>query len=208
MTRGKFIVMEGIDGCGKTTQYNNLFAHLKEEMKYGAVFGTKEPNTFDNNGLRAIEMLKSDRDPYDKGFEAMKLFALNRKAHNQIFIPLLNRGVDVLSDRYWHSNFAYQHAQGIPHEEIVLFNSGSLVPDLTILIDLPVDESVKRRALRDGNNFSKYERNADFLHQVRLNYLNLQKILPENIAIIDGTRSKKEVWDDVLNAYKSRFQAE
>ncbi|HED05825.1 MAG TPA: hypothetical protein ENI61_03980, partial [Ignavibacteria bacterium] len=171
------------------------------------IFTTGEPNTFDENGQKAREMLKSDGDPYENALEAVKYFAKNRNSHNNVFVPLLKKGVDVISDRYWHSNFAFQHAQGISYNNITNANEFSRVPDLTFIIDVPVDVAFERLHNRDGESRRKFDSSKDFLNNVRDNYLELNSILPQlirdkSIVIINGNQSVEKVFEEIKNIYK------
>ncbi|MCR4284853.1 MAG: dTMP kinase [archaeon] len=205
MPQGKFIVLEGINGCGKGTQFVKLHKHILDSGKAVPIFSTGEPNDFDENGRMARRILGADGDPYSNNVEAVRYFARNRTTHNQIFNPLLDWGVTVLSDRYWHSNFAFQHAQGIPYEDIAIANRGSRVPDLTLLIDVPAEVATKRLQERDSGQTRKFDRDVAFLEQVRQNYLELPRVLPgligdSSLVIIDGNRPIEEVWKEVKNS--------
>ena len=202
MERGKFIVVEGINGCGKGEQLDLLFSYIRKSGKAVPIFVTGEPNYFDDNGRKAREMLARDGNPYENNLEAMRCFAQNRKTHNDIFVPLLEAGVDVILDRYWHSNFAFQHAQGIPYKDIASANRWLEVPDLTLILDVPVDVAFGRLHGRDGGDRRKFDSDRDFLGKVRANYLELPKVLPElmgdnSIVIIDGDCSVGEVRESV-----------
>lgn len=182
MERGKFIVLEGINGCGKGTQMNYLQEFIYNLDKSKLVFLTREPNELDENGRKARELLKSDGDPYINGIEAVKFFAKNRKTHNEVINPLLNYGVNVISDRYWHSNFAFQGAQGISLEEIAKANEGNLVPDLTIIFDVSAKTADKRLKIRDKENRRKFDANLDFVEKVSSIYRSLGNTLGEIIG--------------------------
>lgn len=209
MKRGKFIVLEGINGCGKGTQMNYLQKFIYNIDKSKTVFLTREPNEFDENGKKARELLKSDSDPYINGIEAVKYFAKNRKTHNEIIIPLLEYGVNVISDRYWHSNFAFQGAQGISLEEIAKANQGNLVPDLTLIFDISPKTADKRLAIRDGINRRKFDSNLNFVENVSSLYntlsFTLDRLINDKsikyISCEDGNYQKtpKEIKYEVEN---------
>jgi dTMP kinase len=206
MKKGKFIVLEGLNGCGKGTQLPYLADYILGLDKSNTIFLTREPNEFDDNGKKAREMLKSDGDPYSNNIEAVKYFAKNRETHNSIIAPLLLKGIHVISDRYWHSNFAFQHTQGISYEEIAKANQGLLVPDLTLIFNCPIEELSKRLQKRDGENRRKFDSNLEFLARVGTNYVNLQNILPdlindESILYVDANRSIEEVRKAVVKAF-------
>jgi dTMP kinase len=210
MTKGKLIVLEGINGCGKGTQLFRLVNGIYELDKSQTVFVTREPNEFDENGQNARRILKSDGSPYTNAEEAVKYFALNRETHNAIFLPLLKRGVQVVSDRYYNSNFGFQHAQGIPYETIATQNKKARVPDLTIILNVPVEVAFERLSRRDGNDRRKFDSNFDFMQKVRANYLEQPQILPtlmndHSIKVIDGTQTPEKVAEQIWNAYLGTF---
>jgi dTMP kinase len=210
MTTGKLIVLEGINGCGKGTQLFKLINGIYELDKSQTVFVTREPNEFDENGKNARRILKADGDPYTNATEAVKYFAMNREAHNAIFGPLIERGVTVVSDRYYHSNFAFQHAQGVPYEEIAEQNYKARIPDLTIILDVPVEVAFERLAKRDGQNRRKFDSNLEFMQKARTNYLELPQIVDSYLndfhtQVVDGTQSVEKVAQDIWQAYTTKF---
>jgi dTMP kinase len=213
MARGKFIVFEGPNGCGKGEQITRFQHYLRSQGKAVPVFITGEPNeTFDPIwGTKAREMLKKDGDPYKNQLESLKYFSENRRVHNKIFRPLLDLGAHVISDRYYHSTFAFQGAQGIPYERIAEVNrsEGIKIPDITFLLDVPVDVVVQRRNKRK-EVLRKFEQDSSFDELVRKNYLELSDILPsllddKSVVVIDGSSSPEEVFQKVRDAYEDRF---
>ncbi len=206
MTDGKLIVFEGINGCGKGTQLDLLHSYIRSSGKAIPIFTTGEPNYFDGNGRMAREMLDSEGNPYSNNLKAVEYFAENRRTHNNIFVPMLKKGIDVLSDRYWHSNFAFQNAQGISYADIAKANKGFRAPNLTFILDVPVNIAFERLRKRDGDNRRKFEGDFDFVNSVRNNYLELGSILPrlikdKNIFVIDGNRSITDIFEKVKEIY-------
>ncbi|MBU2577060.1 MAG: dTMP kinase [Nanoarchaeota archaeon] len=208
MKPGKFIVLEGINGCGKGTQLPYLVDLIIGADKSSTVFVTREPNDFDENGRKAREMLKSDGDPYENAVEAVGHFAKNRDSHNRIFVPMLEQGINVISDRYWHSNFAFQGAQGVSYHDIKFANYYYNVPDLTMILDVPVEIAFDRLDHRDGRTRRKFDSDKKFLDKVRQNYLNLPGVLnSENIVIINGNQDIEAVKKDIKLVYDSTFKS-
>lgn len=210
MLRGKFIVFEGLNGSGKGSQMGKLFYHISSMGKAVPIFSTGEPTKLNEWGEKAREMLKSDGDPYSNGLTAVKYFANNRLEHNKIFNPLLDKGANVMSDRYYHSNFAYQHAQGIPYREIAKANRKTTRPDLTLIFNATPEESERRRKIRDGKEGRKFESNPEFNRKVWENYMELGDILPElmgdeSIQYIDSMGSIEETFEQIKEVYHSRF---
>src|SRR3989344_4821937 len=211
MERGKLIVLEGINGCGKSAQLFGLAKYIYESDKSKLVFVTREPNILDENGMLARGMLKRDGDPYSNGLEAVRYFAENRKSHNELFLPLIERGVDVLTDRYWHSNFAFQHAQGVSYQEIANTNKGSLVSDLTLILDVPSRVAFERLRRRDGDERRKFDSDISFLDSVRSNYLELPDVLSnligeENVVLVDASGSIERVASSIETIYDASLR--
>jgi len=183
---GKFIVFEGIDGSGKTTQ-SKLAVEYLNQKGYDAIW-TKEPTNGKIGKLLKKEYLKiSVNFPEIDAF----LFCADRIEHIEMFIkPNLNLGKLVVSDRYNLSTFAYQQAQGISLSWLLELQKNVLVPDLVIFIDLSTEESIKRTSDSATIKFEKEE----FLKKVRENFLNLPKILKnQKIIVVDGKGAIEEV---------------
>lgn len=211
MSRGKFIVFEGLNGCGKGTQMRRAAGYIYELSRSNLVTMTREPNKLDENGKRAREMLKSDGDPYENNELAARYFAENRRTHNGFLEPFLEAGFHVLCDRYYHSNFAYQHAQRIPLEEIARVNQGVLVPDLTIIFTTNPQESARRKlASKDKEKGRKFDSDIEFNGKVFQNYRRLGEVLPEligdkGIVYVDGAGTKEETWKKVKEFLDGMF---
>ncbi len=213
MRNGKFIVFEGINGCGKGTQLELITKFLYDldpKRKHTHIVRTREPNELDENGLNARKVLAENKDPYDKAKECVGYFAKNRETHNaKLLIPMLQlNNFFVLSDRYWHSNFAFQHAQGASIEEIKEANANSLVPDLTIIYDLPVSVAFDRLAKRDGAERRKFDSNAEFMEKVRQNYLKLSEHLigfDNSIVVVDANKPIEDVYQATKEVIQKRI---
>lgn len=187
--KGAFIAVEGIDGCGKGTVLTRLAADVFNHNKDYNIFLTREPYKRD-----WVKKFLSQLDPVSQGEQAVSLFVEDRKKHLKVVEPLLNKGIIVLCDRYLHSTFAYQMAQGISFEKIKELHKDILMPDLCIIIDIPANESVKRIAAGRENTHA-FER-EEFLAKVRENYLKVGKELP-NCHTVDGNRDRDSVYNDV-----------
>jgi len=211
MDMGKFIVFEGLNGSGKGTQLLKLHNYISSLGKAVPIFSTGEPNNFDENGKNARTILKQDGSPYENSKKAVGYFAKNRGTHNKIFVPMLEKGIDVFSDRYYESNFCFQGAQGISYQEIANANKNARRPDLTFIIDITVEEANKRLLIRDGKNRRKFDSNLEFMTKVRENYLEMGELLPKligdrSIVYINGMRSPEKVWEDIKNVYDLKFK--
>lgn len=193
--RGKFIVLEGIDGCGKSTQIPTIAKYILEKSKYNHILFTREPY----KSRETREILRQDSDPYSKARKLAELFVQDRKEHlNEIILPALKKGLYVISDRYKYSTIVYQSVQGIPLEELAEMHKGMLIPDLILIFDISV-EVAKGRMSHDSRNEHKFESDRQFQEKLRHRYLELPKIFPdEKIIIIDGEKSKECVEKELI----------
>ena len=197
--KAKFIAFEGGDASGKTTQAERVAA------KISAAF-TREPGgTPVGESLRSI--LLNPISPLALRTEALLMAASRAQLVQELINPTLAKGQHVVTDRYIASSLAYQgYASGLPIDEVLhlsLFATKELTPDLTILIDLPVEESLKRR----GKSPDRFEQeNIDFHKRVRKGYLEMAQTNNDEWVIIDGTKSQENVAKDVDQAIHDRLQ--
>ena len=193
--KGLYIVEEGIDGAGKGYAMMRLQEYIMgKSKKYDHVLLTREPtNSLDGQKLRDI--LANERDSQASARKCMELFIKDRTQHMQNHIaPALEKGYVVLCDRYKYSTMAFQHGQGIPLEELIKAQGHLPAPDLVFLLDLPVEIASQRMSSRDGKE--KFE-NKEFSEKVRQNYLNIAATLPDPIIVIDASKSKEEVFEQL-----------
>lgn len=185
---GTFITFEGIDGSGKSTQLRLLANYLQQA---GCdVLLTREPGgTPVGNRLRAALLdAHEEVDPLTE----LLVFAADRAQHvRRVLRPALEKGRIVFSDRYADATAAYQGAgRGFSPElisEIIQLATEGLKPDLTVLFDLPVDDSTTRTRRRT-NGTQPGDRldseNAEFHNRVREAYLRLAQAEPERIKVV------------------------
>ena len=192
------IVLEGIDGCGKSTQVSLLVDRLRS---IGIdTFKLREP-TDGTHGLRLRSILNEEiQAEHD---EILDLFVKDRKQHvSEKIEPALNSGKTVVMDRYYYSTMAYQSASGFSMEKIRADNSFAPVPDLVLILDIPAEDGVKR-VLKEGNA-DRFEK-VNFLNRVREQYLKLKD--EPNVQLIDASLDVKEVhvniWSFVENLMES-----
>ncbi len=197
MDRGLFIALEGIDGAGTTTQAELLEKWLKS--KGYKVHLTREPTTWIIGGIiRAV--LTDDLKLSDKVLTM--LFAADRLHHvEKEIIPLLQKGVFIVCDRYFLSNLAY-HWNEYPKEWLIELERFAILPDVTFLLDIPAEVSLERIG-KSRFEVTLYEK-LDKLRKVRENYLELAKVYP-NIVIIDGTKSIEEVHKEITQKLQEMF---
>jgi dTMP kinase len=207
--KGKFIVLEGIDGSGTTTQAAKLAGYLfKREGTH--IFLTKEPTGFEI-GREIKRKLKEDKaagiNPFEeKGEEYTRRYVEDRKHHAGLIDSYLKEGIHVVCDRYKYSTFAYQKAQGQDLDKLIEMHNGLVVPDIVLILDLSAEKALERR-MGDKTTPELFEK-LEFQREVRENYLTLNEgLVGENIIIMDGLRSIEEVHQRIIN-YVGNFLEE
>ena len=186
-----FVVLEGIDGAGTTTQTELLVRHLTGRGR--AAVATREPSP-GPVGRLLREMLAGGHAPAPgqpvAGSTMALLFAADRRDHLQREIePALAAGKDVVSDRYLLSSLAYQ-AEEADRLWVSQLARGVRRPDLTILLDLPIAAAAQRRA-RAGRPVERYDADG-FLSRVAQNYRDLAA-LDDGVVVLDGTPDVDQV---------------
>jgi dTMP kinase len=196
---GTFIAFEGPDAAGKSTQVRLLAQRLRASGV--DVVATFEPgDTRIGPDVRRL-VLDIASDGLDARAEAL-LYAADRAEHVAAVIrPALARGAVVLTDRYVDSSIAYQgEGRKLGRAEVAAlstFATQGLVPDLTVVLDVPADV---RRA-RKGDDVDRLEREAEHFHQrVRDTYLELAAAEPDRYLVVDGTREPDELAKVVAEA--------
>jgi len=194
--RGRFITLEGPEGSGKTTAARHLATWLRERGR--TVVLTQEPGgTPLGDEIRRIVLhMRGMSDDLDPRADAL-LYAAGRAQHvERVIRPALERGEWVVCARYLDSSLAYQGA-GYGNDMVELrrlqdFATGGLLPDLTLLLDVPVDVGLERTRRRaEWNRFEDTEELA-FFEQVRAAYLRLAAEAPGRFRVIDGSGSVED----------------
>jgi len=180
--------LEGIDGCGKSTQSKLLREKLEGEGE--KVIILKEP-TKRPHGQKLWDVLHGKRKASNE--EILELFVLDRKQHVEEKIqPSLDNGAVVLMDRYYYSSMAYQVAGGIDVEEIREKHIFAPKPDVVLIFDLPVSVALERvKGHSDADEFEKEEH----LEKVREAYLDLEN--DPLVRIVDATGTPEEIFGNV-----------
>jgi dTMP kinase len=209
--RGRFISFEGGEGSGKSTQIKRLAEHL-EALKLRAIL-TREPGG--SPGAEIIRHLVLSGMGKLLGPDAETLlFAAARDDHVRTVIqPALNQGTWVLCDRFSDSTRVYQGRLG--HVPTGLLNAmqrvtiGDLKPDLTIILDLPVEVGLKRAAARRGNHApDRFESEDLKFHQdLRDAYREIAAAEPERCMLVDADAKPDEVAAQVWSTLRDRFFA-
>jgi dTMP kinase len=191
--RGRFITLEGPEGSGKTTASRHLASWLRGRGR--TVVLTQEPGgTPLGDEIRRIVLhMRGMSDDLDPRADAL-LYAAGRAQHvERVIRPALERGEWVVCARYLDSSLAYQGA-GYGNDMVELrrlqdFATGGLLPDLTLLLDVPVEVGLERTRRRsEWNRFEDTEELA-FFERVRAAYLRLAEDEPHRFGVIDGSGS-------------------
>ena len=189
MNKGIFIALEGIDGCGKGTVMKKIAAYIFDKQKTNHVLMTREPYISEHY-YEIRRLLKENVDPYENAELFADLWVRDRKVHVAWIEKELIAGHHVISDRFKFSTFAYQQAQGIPLEKLIEMHKGILIPDLVIIVDIPVEEAIRRANKDKSRAFKEVFEKKEFQEKLRRNYLDLPNHLPgENIIILTGESS-------------------
>lgn len=189
-----FITFEGIEGSGKTTQIQKLEAYLKSQGK--EVVRTKEPGGT-LLGTQIRHWLLTPDEPFGSPYTELLLFYADRLEHlSKVVEPALSAGKMVLCDRFVDSTIAYQQvARGMPKALIASLNALlPLMPTLTFLLDLPVEEGLKRA--KNRAELDRFEHESITFHKkVRQGYLNQAALEPGRIkCIVVENLSPEEVF--------------
>ncbi len=194
--RGWFITVEGPDGAGKTTQIERLAAHLRARDL--DVVLTREPGgTWLGEQLRDVLLARTGAAaPTDALTDAFLFNAARRQLVSEVVEPALAAGRTVLCARFADSTLAYQgYGAGISLDQLRALESvatDGLRPNLTVLLDLPVEAGLLRKAPGDVNRFEA-EFDLAFHRRVRRGFLALAGAEPTRFVVVDATRSLDEV---------------
>lgn len=188
---GKFIVVEGLDGSGKSVQVELLIDYLKKIGK--EVILTKEPTIDSEAGRKIKQVLK--REIEINSLELQKLYVQDRKEHleNKV-IPALKEEKFVVSSRYAFSTFAYGASDGLDVSLLIKMNELFLLPDLTIIINISPESCVQRIEGR-GKPKELFEK-KEKLTKVNEFYKKMPEMF-ENVIMINGEKTIPEVFGEI-----------
>ena len=202
---GFFITFEGIEGCGKTTQINHLTTYLKKKQLPFLL--TREPGgTAIGDRIRQI-LLSSENSRMEPATEFFLYVAARAQHISQVVLPALTDGKTVLCDRFADATIAYQgYGRGLTLEWIEEIHDRflkGLKPNLTFLLDLPVEEGLRRAWKRMENQTVKedrFEKEALAFHRrVREGYLVLARKEPNRIMVLDGMKDEPSLHREIID---------
>jgi dTMP kinase len=207
MQRGKFITVEGIEGVGKTTNIATL-VRLVEDHGHTVVQSREPGGTPMAENIRTL-LLEHGDEPVPDIAELLLMFASRSLHVNNVIRPALEAGSWVICDRFADASRAYQGGgRGIPLEDINQVANwvlGNLKPDLTILLDAPVETSRQRMGQRGTSDRIEVER-EEFFNRARNCYLQLAAAEPDRFVVIDATKNLTEVQRAVETAARSLLE--
>jgi dTMP kinase len=186
--RGWFIVFEGVDGSGKSTQIELLSMKLRDQ----GVDHVLEREPSDGAIGRFIRNYAEAGDRYLQPESEALLFTADRFEHSKRIEQTLDQGVTVVCDRYYHSTLAYQGAAGVPVDWLRDLQKFALKPDLVLLLDVDPGRSLMRVS---GRTLTVFE-NRDYLSRVRDLYLGFAR---EEMKLVDTGRPVDEVEAEIEN---------
>jgi dTMP kinase len=210
MMPARFITLEGIEGAGKTTVADRLTQALRGRGI--TIHATREPG-----GTKVAERIRTlvlDRgeEHISSTAETLLMFGARQVHIDNLIRPALTRGEWVLCDRFTDATHAYQGGgRGVDRKLIDLLAQtvhGDLMPDCTILLDVPVRVGLERMQARRGA-MDRFEiESAQFFDRVRNRYLEIARSTPERFCVIDATVRLDQVCDAVLSALEKKLGLE
>ena len=210
MPRGKLITFEGPEGGGKTTQAKLLITRMQKEGL--PVLYAREPGgTPTGEAIRQILQYDKAGEPICAETEVLLFAASRAQLVRHVILPTLENGCHVVCDRFADSTTAYQgFGRGFPIDQMLAINQFAIngaTPDLTILLDLPVElgfQRLEERHRATAGTWDRIEREERAFHEkVRQGYLELARRWPDRFVIVPADRSVAEVsekvWEHVRN---------
>lgn len=201
----RFITLDGIDGAGKSTNLAVMKAWF-EKHKLPVLF-TREPGgTPAGEALR--EILLNPATQVSLRTETLLMFAARQQHLETVILPALKNGTHVVSDRFTDATFAYQGGgRGVPLQDIATLEhwvQGDFRPDLTLLLDVPLEVSMARiNQTREKDRFEQEA--AEFFNRVREVYLQRAAKQPERYAVIDSSQNLDAVKTQIETVLDSHF---
>jgi len=198
---GRFIVLEGIEGSGKSTQLPALAQWLSSQGL--EVVQTREPGGTElGEGMRSL-LLDHRKEGMHPDTELLLMFAARAEHCHRVIEPALEAHSWILSDRFTDATYAYQgYGRGIELERIAALEQwvqGGRRPDLTLLMDLPVEVGLERAGRRSEPDRFESQTRA-FFERVRNGYLSLATAAPDRFRVIDAAQSLQQVSDQLASA--------
>ena len=207
-----FISFEGIEGCGKSTQVERLAKRLAKEGR--EVVTLREPGgTSIGEAIRDVVKNPPGNKPISPDAELLLMNASRAQLVQQAIRPALASGAVVLCDRFYDSSLAYQgYGRGLDLAKVqhaIDLAVGETKPDITLLLDIPLEVSAERvanRQFKTGESIDQFDRSGDtFFKRVLDGFHALAKGDPERLRTINADQSPESVSDEIWNTLKDHF---
>lgn len=206
--KGRFITLEGGEGAGKSTQIAHLKAFLEKHGR--SVLTTREPGGAPGAEMVRKLLVEGPAERWDGVTEALLHFAARREHLRSTVWPALKRGDWVVSDRFADSTLAYQgYGHGIDRtllDKLYGIAVGDFRPDLTLILDLPVEAGLARASARRGNETRYESLPRDFHERVRRGFLDIAAAEPDRCLVIDATAGVEAVASAIAEAVSLRLK--
>ena len=206
---GLFITFEGVEGSGKSTQIQRLADRIKSNIVNVDLLITREPGGTDSaESIRQL-LVTGRADKWRAATEAMLMSASRHEHVEHVIRPAIESGAIVVCDRFYDSTRVYQGiVGGVPEVDIEALNRlacGNLVPDLTILLDMDVDEGLRRADGRETAETRFESKGVEFHRKVRSGFLELAARHSGRFVVIDAGREIDLVTSDIEAAVLPRL---
>lgn len=207
---GSLITFEGIDYSGKTTQAKKLVSHLRRKG-YKVILLREPGGEKVSESIRQV-LLSSKNIGMNPLTELLLYIASRAQLVSKIILPALKQGKIVICDRFYDSSLAYQgYGRGLDKKMIEYLNKISTLgikPDLTILVDIPIEIFVKRIRKNNKKKDRIEKEKIDFYKKVRDGYLKIARREKKRFRVIDGSEEIVKVWEKVKTAIDNYFKLE
>lgn len=194
-----FITLEGPEGSGKSMQICKLAEFVREQGF--EVLTTREPGgTFIGDQIREV-IMRMDNTMMHPNTEILLFCAARAQIVTEVILPNLEKGVVVISDRYGDSTLAYQgYGHGLDLrilKDILQFATGGLQPELTLLLDVDVDEGLNRK-IKGGSEWNRLDaQQVEFHRRVRTGYKEMAGAEPDRWRVINASNDPQTVQQDI-----------
>jgi dTMP kinase len=207
MTRGRFVTFEGGEGTGKSTQVRLLASYLAQSGL--DVVQTREPGGSPSAEEIRTLLVTGAPDRWSPMAETLLFYAARVEHWRQVIEPALARGAHVVCDRFADSTMAYQaYAGGLQMRLITELHRLALAgvePDITFVLDIPVDEGLRRAATRHDAETRFERKGREFHERLRQGFLDIAQRAPKRCVIVDAAQPIERVHAAVLTALKTRL---
>ena len=203
---GKFVTLEGVEGVGKSSNVDFVCRCIRDAGH--EVLKTREPGgTPGAERIREV-LLDTGGETVPDQAELLLMFAARALHLENRIKPALDKGVWVVCDRFTDASYAYQGGgRGMDHQEIEMLEQavqGDLRPDLTVLLDAPIDIALARAKKRNCGNDDRFERErAEFFDRVRSAYLARAAEDTDRVVVVDATGTLEQVQSEILQVLKT-----